>query len=134
MKSRRSRSFSGLLGGYPGMSEGAREILGEVKDEEGEESVDEEDSGQTEVADALENAPEVPQGSNLAPANQPLVSFFCTDHPGDPLRSSSLNRIVLNLIQVSSRSWRKWLLLWDNFLKQQPPGTIPKPLHSRLHQ
>ncbi|MBW0488284.1 hypothetical protein O181_027999 [Austropuccinia psidii MF-1] len=74
MKSRRSRSFSGLLGGYPGMSEGARARLGEVEDEEGEESVEEEDSGETEVADALANAPEVPQGSNLALSNQPLVS------------------------------------------------------------
>ncbi|MBW0571784.1 hypothetical protein O181_111499 [Austropuccinia psidii MF-1] len=74
MKSRRSRSFSGLLSGYPRMSEGARERLGEVEDEEGEESVEEEDSGQTEVADALENAPEVPQGSNLALSSQPLVS------------------------------------------------------------
>ncbi|MBW0583498.1 hypothetical protein O181_123213 [Austropuccinia psidii MF-1] len=53
MKSRRSRSFSGLLGGYPGISE---------------------DSGETEVADALANAPEVPQDSNLAPTNHPLVS------------------------------------------------------------
>ncbi|MBW0546582.1 hypothetical protein O181_086297 [Austropuccinia psidii MF-1] len=30
MTSRRSRSFSGLLGGYPGMSEGERARLGEV--------------------------------------------------------------------------------------------------------
>ncbi|MBW0587807.1 hypothetical protein O181_127522 [Austropuccinia psidii MF-1] len=74
MKSRRSRYFSGLLGGYPGMSEGARVRLGEVEDEEGEGSVEEEDSGETEVADALENASEVPQGSNLALSNQPLVS------------------------------------------------------------
>ncbi|MBW0538464.1 hypothetical protein O181_078179 [Austropuccinia psidii MF-1] len=77
IKSRRSRSFSGLLGGYPGMSEGARERLGEVEDEEGEESVEEEDSGETEVADALANAPEVPQGSNLALSNKPL--FFQTE-------------------------------------------------------
>ncbi|MBW0574835.1 hypothetical protein O181_114550 [Austropuccinia psidii MF-1] len=56
------------------MSEGARARLGEVEDEEGEESVEEEDSGETEVADALENAPEVPQGSNLALSSQPLVS------------------------------------------------------------
>ncbi|MBW0559559.1 hypothetical protein O181_099274 [Austropuccinia psidii MF-1] len=69
MKSRRSRSFSGLLGGYPGMSEGARARLEEVENEEGEESVEEEDSGETEVEDALANAPEVPQGSN-----QPLFS------------------------------------------------------------
>ncbi|MBW0548762.1 hypothetical protein O181_088477 [Austropuccinia psidii MF-1] len=74
MKSRKSRSFSGLLGGYPGVSEGARARVGEVEDEEGEESVQEEYSGETEVADALENAPEVPQGSNLAPTNQSLVS------------------------------------------------------------
>ncbi|MBW0573832.1 hypothetical protein O181_113547 [Austropuccinia psidii MF-1] len=68
------RSFSGLLGGYPGISECARGRLGEVEDEEGEEYVEEEDSGETEVADALENAPEVPQVSNLAPTNQSLVS------------------------------------------------------------
>ncbi|MBW0476345.1 hypothetical protein O181_016060 [Austropuccinia psidii MF-1] len=52
----------------------ARARLGEVEDEEGEESVEEEDSGETEVADALENPPEVPKASNLAPTNQPLVS------------------------------------------------------------
>ncbi|MBW0510761.1 hypothetical protein O181_050476 [Austropuccinia psidii MF-1] len=74
MKSRRSRSFFGLLGGYPAMSEGERARLGEVEDEEGEESVEEEDSGGIEVADALENAPEVPQGPNLALSSQPLVS------------------------------------------------------------
>ncbi|MBW0530411.1 hypothetical protein O181_070126, partial [Austropuccinia psidii MF-1] len=74
MKSRRSRSLSGLLGGYPGMSEAARARLGEVEDEEGEESVEEEDYGETEVSDALENSPEVPQGSNIALSNQPLVS------------------------------------------------------------
>ncbi|MBW0463550.1 hypothetical protein O181_003265 [Austropuccinia psidii MF-1] len=56
------------------MSEGASARLGEVEDEEGEESVEEEDSGEIEVEDALENAPEVPQDSNLAPTNQPLVS------------------------------------------------------------
>ncbi|MBW0521890.1 hypothetical protein O181_061605 [Austropuccinia psidii MF-1] len=74
MKSRRSRYFSGLLGGYPGISEGSRAKLGEVEDEEGEESVEEEDSGETKVADSLANVPEVPQGSNLAPTNQPIVS------------------------------------------------------------
>ncbi|MBW0478149.1 hypothetical protein O181_017864 [Austropuccinia psidii MF-1] len=56
------------------MSEGARKRLGEFEDEEGEESVEEEDFGETEVENAFENAPDVPQGSNLAPTNQPLVS------------------------------------------------------------
>ncbi|MBW0520905.1 hypothetical protein O181_060620 [Austropuccinia psidii MF-1] len=36
--------------------------------------MEEEDSGESEVADALATAPEVLQGSNLAPKNQPLVS------------------------------------------------------------
>ncbi|MBW0484576.1 hypothetical protein O181_024291 [Austropuccinia psidii MF-1] len=36
--SRRSRSFSGLLGGYPSISQGPRSRLGEAEDEEGEES------------------------------------------------------------------------------------------------
>ncbi|MBW0535593.1 hypothetical protein O181_075308, partial [Austropuccinia psidii MF-1] len=36
MKSRISRSFSGLLGGYPGMYEGARARLGEFETEEAE--------------------------------------------------------------------------------------------------
>ncbi|MBW0473497.1 hypothetical protein O181_013212 [Austropuccinia psidii MF-1] len=81
MKSRSSRFFSGLLGGYPGMSEGARGRVGEVEDEEGEASVEDQDSGETEVEDALANAPEVPQSSNLAPTNQSLVS---QSHPSLP--------------------------------------------------
>ncbi|MBW0570520.1 hypothetical protein O181_110235 [Austropuccinia psidii MF-1] len=44
------------------------------RDEEGVESVEEEDSGETEVANALANVPEVPQGFNQDPTNQPLVS------------------------------------------------------------
>ncbi|MBW0539664.1 hypothetical protein O181_079379 [Austropuccinia psidii MF-1] len=35
MKSKISISLSGLVGGYPGMSEGERARLGEVEDEEG---------------------------------------------------------------------------------------------------
>ncbi|MBW0556082.1 hypothetical protein O181_095797 [Austropuccinia psidii MF-1] len=68
MKSRRSRSFSGLLDGYPGMSEGARERLREAEDEEGEESEE------TEVETALEGVPEASEAENLALSNQPLVS------------------------------------------------------------
>ncbi|MBW0570403.1 hypothetical protein O181_110118 [Austropuccinia psidii MF-1] len=74
MKSRRSRSFSGLLGGYPGMSERARARLGEAEYEEGEESVEEEESEETEVATALEGVPEASEAANLAHSNQPLVS------------------------------------------------------------
>ncbi|MBW0464940.1 hypothetical protein O181_004655 [Austropuccinia psidii MF-1] len=74
MKSRRSRSFSGILGGYPGISKGARSRLGKGEDEDGEESVEEEESAETEVATALAGAPEASEAANLAHSNQPLVS------------------------------------------------------------
>ncbi|MBW0509757.1 hypothetical protein O181_049472 [Austropuccinia psidii MF-1] len=67
VKSRRSRSFSGLLGGYPSMSQGPRSRLGEPEDEEGE-------SEETEVAAALASAPEVSGYANLANCNQNPVS------------------------------------------------------------
>ncbi|MBW0516689.1 hypothetical protein O181_056404 [Austropuccinia psidii MF-1] len=67
MKSRRSRSFSGLLGGYPGISEGARERLGEYEDEEGE-------SKETEVETALVGVHKASEAANVAHSNQPLVS------------------------------------------------------------
>ncbi|MBW0516881.1 hypothetical protein O181_056596 [Austropuccinia psidii MF-1] len=73
-KSRRSRLFSGLLGGYPGMSKGARTRLGEVEEEEGEESVKEEESEETEDLGAFEGASQAPEPPNLPPQNQPLVS------------------------------------------------------------
>ncbi|MBW0487468.1 hypothetical protein O181_027183 [Austropuccinia psidii MF-1] len=68
MKSRRSRSFSGLLSGYPGMSEGARARLGEAEDEKGGESEE------NEVATAFSGVPEASEAANLAHSNQPLVS------------------------------------------------------------
>ncbi|MBW0590755.1 hypothetical protein O181_130470 [Austropuccinia psidii MF-1] len=74
VKSRRSRSFSGLLGGYPGISQGPRSRSGEAEDEEGEESVEEEGSEETEVAAALAGAPEASEALNLAHSDQPLVS------------------------------------------------------------
>ncbi|MBW0555629.1 hypothetical protein O181_095344 [Austropuccinia psidii MF-1] len=68
VKSRRSRSFSGLLGGYPSISQGPRSRSGEAEDEEGEESEE------TKVAAALAGAPEASEDPNLAHINQPLVS------------------------------------------------------------
>ncbi|MBW0480745.1 hypothetical protein O181_020460 [Austropuccinia psidii MF-1] len=64
VKSRRSRSFSGLLGGYPYIFQGPRGRLGEAEDEEGEESEE------TEVA----AAPEASEAANIAHSNQLLVS------------------------------------------------------------
>ncbi|MBW0471144.1 hypothetical protein O181_010859 [Austropuccinia psidii MF-1] len=68
VKSIRSRSFSGLLGGYQGISQGPRGGLGEAEDEEGEESEE------TEVEASLEGAPDASEAANVAHSNQPLVS------------------------------------------------------------
>ncbi|MBW0487876.1 hypothetical protein O181_027591 [Austropuccinia psidii MF-1] len=68
VNSRRSRSFSSLLGGYPNISQGPRSRLGEAEVEEGEESEG------PEVADSLECNPEASEAENLAHSNQPLVS------------------------------------------------------------
>ncbi|MBW0569387.1 hypothetical protein O181_109102 [Austropuccinia psidii MF-1] len=72
VKSRRSRSFSGLLGGYPSIPQGPRSREGE--DEEGEEPMEEECSEETEVESALEGAHEASKAPNLAHSNQPFVS------------------------------------------------------------
>ncbi|MBW0546327.1 hypothetical protein O181_086042 [Austropuccinia psidii MF-1] len=74
MKCRRSRSFSGLLGGYPGTYKGPKSRLGEAEYEEGYESVEEGESDEIEVDSALVNSPEAPEAPNLDLSNQPIVS------------------------------------------------------------
>ncbi|MBW0483235.1 hypothetical protein O181_022950 [Austropuccinia psidii MF-1] len=95
------------------MSEGERARLDEVADEEGEKSVEEDDSGETEVEDSLANAPEVPHGSNLAPTNQPLVS------QSDPSLLKIMEKMATIMGQLSQAA---------------SPRRIPKPLLSGLHQ
>ncbi|MBW0466833.1 hypothetical protein O181_006548 [Austropuccinia psidii MF-1] len=70
MNSRRSRSLYSFLGGYPGIFQGPRSILWEVEDEEGEESVKEEESEDTKVT----GSPGASEDPNLTLSNQPLVS------------------------------------------------------------
>ncbi|MBW0577445.1 hypothetical protein O181_117160 [Austropuccinia psidii MF-1] len=74
LNSRRSRSFSGFLGGYTSISQGPTSRSGEAEDEEGEESVEEEESEETEVAAALAGASEASEAPNPSHSNQPLVS------------------------------------------------------------
>ncbi|MBW0527990.1 hypothetical protein O181_067705 [Austropuccinia psidii MF-1] len=74
VKSRRSRSFSGSLGGQSSIYQGTRSKLGEAEDEEGEESVEEEQYEEAEVAAALEGDPEASEPANLAHYNETLVS------------------------------------------------------------
>ncbi|MBW0497816.1 hypothetical protein O181_037531 [Austropuccinia psidii MF-1] len=68
VKSRRSRSFSELLGGYKILSKGPRSRLGEAEGEEGEESEE------AEVAATFSGAPQASEAANIAHSNQPLVS------------------------------------------------------------
>ncbi|MBW0468578.1 hypothetical protein O181_008293 [Austropuccinia psidii MF-1] len=70
VNSRRSRSFSGLLDGYPGISQRPMSRVEEAEDEEREESVEEKESEETGVA----GAPEAPEAPNLTLSNQTLVS------------------------------------------------------------
>ncbi|MBW0470199.1 hypothetical protein O181_009914 [Austropuccinia psidii MF-1] len=63
-----------MLGSYPSISQGTKNRLGEAEDEGGEESVEEENSEETEVEAAFSGAPEASEVPNLALSHQPLVS------------------------------------------------------------
>ncbi|MBW0465617.1 hypothetical protein O181_005332 [Austropuccinia psidii MF-1] len=67
MKSRRSRLFSGLLGGYSRISQRPRIRLGE-------ESFEEEKSEEAEETTSLADFPEALEAPNIAYFNKPLVS------------------------------------------------------------
>ncbi|MBW0472480.1 hypothetical protein O181_012195 [Austropuccinia psidii MF-1] len=69
VKSRKSRSFSGLLGGYPGISQEPRSRLGYSEDEEEEYSVEKEEYEYNEVEAALVDSPEAPEAPNSALSN-----------------------------------------------------------------
>ncbi|MBW0490926.1 hypothetical protein O181_030641 [Austropuccinia psidii MF-1] len=73
MKSRRSRSFSGSLGGYLAIYQQPRSRLGEAEYQERQESEEEEESEETEVEASLADAPEASETQNLALSNPPLV-------------------------------------------------------------
>ncbi|MBW0471527.1 hypothetical protein O181_011242 [Austropuccinia psidii MF-1] len=73
VKSQRSRSFYGLLGGYPSIPQGPRRSSGKLKMKRGE-SVQEEFSEEGKVAATLASAPKASEAPNLAPSNKPLVS------------------------------------------------------------
>ncbi|MBW0525826.1 hypothetical protein O181_065541 [Austropuccinia psidii MF-1] len=62
------------MGDYPRLPKGLRSRLGEDEDEEGQESVEEEESEETKFAALLEGVPETSEARNLALSNTPLVS------------------------------------------------------------
>ncbi|MBW0489483.1 hypothetical protein O181_029198 [Austropuccinia psidii MF-1] len=77
------------------------------------ESVEEEQSEETEVATALAGVPEAFEAANLAHSNQPVVS------QAEP----NFLKMMEQMTQFRGNSLKKLL-----------PGTIPKLLHSRLHK
>ncbi|MBW0484894.1 hypothetical protein O181_024609 [Austropuccinia psidii MF-1] len=80
VNSRRSRSFSGLLGGYPSIYQG-------------------EESEEAEVAAALAGAPEASEASNLAHSNQPL---FSQDEPNFLKMIEQMTQFMGQLTQAVS--------------------------------
>ncbi|MBW0510792.1 hypothetical protein O181_050507 [Austropuccinia psidii MF-1] len=91
VKSRRSRSFSGLWGGYPRIYQGPSSILGEAEDEEVEES--EEMEGEA----ALAGAPEARVATSIALSNQPLVSQA---EPNFPRRMEQMTQFMGQLTEA----------------------------------
>ncbi|MBW0532230.1 hypothetical protein O181_071945 [Austropuccinia psidii MF-1] len=74
MKSRRLTSFSGLLGGYPGIFQGPRNRLEEAEDKEERESVEEEGYDEDGVAHSLEDDFESHEAPNISLCNQTHIS------------------------------------------------------------
>ncbi|MBW0483087.1 hypothetical protein O181_022802 [Austropuccinia psidii MF-1] len=63
-----------MEGAAPSRRGGMKSRFGEAEDEEGEDSLEEEDSEETEVAYALAGAPESSEAQNIALSNKHLVS------------------------------------------------------------
>ncbi|MBW0560747.1 hypothetical protein O181_100462 [Austropuccinia psidii MF-1] len=69
---RRSSSFSGVVGGFPGLSRTSLKVPGEDDEEEGENSVEEEESDGTEAAPAPVGAPQSTGRPTLSQSDQPV--------------------------------------------------------------
>ncbi|MBW0508878.1 hypothetical protein O181_048593 [Austropuccinia psidii MF-1] len=88
MKSRRSRSFSGLPGGYPDISQGPRSKLGEGKESE-----------DTEIEASLEDFPKAPEAPNLSLSNKPLITH---DEPNFLSMMKQMTQSMGKIIQAVS--------------------------------
>ncbi|MBW0514055.1 hypothetical protein O181_053770 [Austropuccinia psidii MF-1] len=96
VKSRRSRSFSGLLGSHPSIFQGPRIRLGEAEAEEGDESVEVEDYEETEVAAALKGALMAYEAENLDHFNEPL---FAQAEPNFVKMMKQMTQFMAQLVQ-----------------------------------
>ncbi|MBW0494858.1 hypothetical protein O181_034573 [Austropuccinia psidii MF-1] len=87
---RRSSSFSGVVGGFPGLSRASLKVPGEDDEEEEENSVEEEESDVTEAAPAPVGAPQGTASPTLALSDQTV------SHQSEP----SLLAIIQQMTQI----------------------------------
>ncbi|MBW0567596.1 hypothetical protein O181_107311 [Austropuccinia psidii MF-1] len=87
---RRSSSFLGVVGRFPGLSRTSLKVPGEYDEEEGENSVEEEESYGTEAAPAPLGAPQGTGRPTLSQSDQPV------SHQSEP----SLLAIMLQMTQI----------------------------------
>ncbi|MBW0484392.1 hypothetical protein O181_024107 [Austropuccinia psidii MF-1] len=96
---RRSSSFSGIVGVFPGLSRTSLNVPGEYDEEEGENSVEEEASEGTEEAPAPVGAPQSTGRPTLAQSDQPV------SHQSEPSLLAimqQMTQLMANLQAASS--------------------------------
>ncbi|MBW0574354.1 hypothetical protein O181_114069 [Austropuccinia psidii MF-1] len=98
--SRRSSSFSGVGGGFPGLSRTSLKVPGEDDEEEEENSVEEEESDGTEAAPAPVAEPQVIGRPTLAQSDQPV------SHQSEPYLLSIMQQMtqIMGNLQAASSS------------------------------
>ncbi|MBW0493497.1 hypothetical protein O181_033212 [Austropuccinia psidii MF-1] len=116
MKARRTRSFSDLLGDYPGIFQGPRRRLREAEDKELE------DSNETEV----EGAPEASEAPNLSLSNQPLGSQA---EPNFLNMREKVAQLMGQLTQVVSSRYNLRALAFKTTLIKAPDSFDGKKAH-----
>ncbi|MBW0567060.1 hypothetical protein O181_106775 [Austropuccinia psidii MF-1] len=96
---RRSNSFSGVVGGFPGLSRTSLKVPGEDDEEEEENSVEEEESEGTEAAPAPVGASKGTGLPTLAQSDQPVSHQF---EPSLLAIMQKMTQIMANLQAASS--------------------------------
>ncbi|MBW0582598.1 hypothetical protein O181_122313 [Austropuccinia psidii MF-1] len=96
---RRSSSFSGVVGGFPGLSRASLKVPGEDDEEEGENSVEEEESEGTEAAPSPMGASQGIGRPTLAHSDQP---FSHQSEPSLLAIMKQMTQIMANLQAASS--------------------------------
>ncbi|MBW0489410.1 hypothetical protein O181_029125 [Austropuccinia psidii MF-1] len=95
---RRSSSFSGVVGGFPGTSRTILKGPGEDGEEEEESSVEEEEFGSTKCVPAPVGESQDTGGSTLAQSNKPV------SHQSEPLLLAIMQKMTQNMANLQATS------------------------------